>query len=357
MTLNCPDKIEAALLYHSLEPVNFKQLNALLNAHLSETKLQFETTEIETGVYAVYSNGEFSIRIRDEDQPLTAEKFSDVLNSPVTSLSHAEMTAIISGHTKHISVTVWDGQDCAPQISETPSPSENNTSETFQTKLNLCQNAVTSLISFNKPDAVLWHQSKQMFCPQQFLSMRDIDFPLALYVHPKPFSSGEKLDDTLLAGFRVDHISQFIGKPLVYNETFLPFEKAFEHLSEFMAYHRNTGEIMPDGECFGRDKKNQVRVNHIAPDDDHPNGIVELTYLHTQKPKPKPIKKDRSQRPESLAPRSAVTFKRPAQVMTQEALLKIVFRGDPRKPLFDDGTVEDNPEGNTLLSRLPFGSV
>jgi len=248
----------------------------LLNAHLGDSTLQFALNQESEGEYAVFAHKDMHIFVTAEAQPLAAEGFKGVLDSPFCSIGKAATTAIVAGHHGHVLVSVGNGPDAFADPAPAP---RDDTLDLFETKLILCQLMTNLIIGAARPEAVHWCQSNQLFGTDDFLAERDSHYPLKLYLHPIAHQSGATLDGQRMTGFSVTGSEHLISKPLVFAEGPLPFERAFEHMVDFVTYCRHNAFTFPDGDRFGRNSDEQVIVHHMPPTKKMPAGFYELSYI------------------------------------------------------------------------------
>ena len=264
-----PEKIEAALLYQTVGQLDAQRLQRLVNIDAAETSLRFDLTGDGDGGTMILEHPDLRVEVSQSDQPLAAEGFRGVLNSPFTELAPANLTAVVGGHHNHVIVSVSDG----------PALLAPNTQKTFETRLMLCRLVVNRLIDCAQPEAVHWRQSNQLFSADQFQRMKDDVFPLPLCLHPAPFYDRTNPDGTRLTGIHVHGSEHFLGKPLIFNACSLPFEQTLGYVTDFVAHCRKAGAVLADGDSFGSDRQKKILVLHGPRTALAPTGDIQLTYL------------------------------------------------------------------------------
>lgn len=111
--------------------------------------------------------------------------------------------------------------------------------------------SVTYLTNDLDPLAVHWAPTGNLFTPQRIMAMADMLFPLPLFVHPVPSSTGRTDGETQVVGFRLRGANDLIGSPLVMREAPARLDWLVSRALAFVDHARTVGRPVQPGESWG----------------------------------------------------------------------------------------------------------
>ncbi|SIN96188.1 hypothetical protein [Vannielia litorea] len=260
-----PSRIDAALLYASSPAPDFAAVAERVNAIMAPSGIALETTTLKPAQGAKLEAPGLSLTFALAGKRLSEGRLARAVASDYTRLTGLDAPAEVAAHQAFIAVVAEaKGFDAGSQ-------------ESFETLLALTQIATSHLAMSAEPLAIHWGQSDQLFSPERFLAMADVLFPLPLFCHPRPFSSGRVAEGTQVIGFRLDHAEEVLGRPLLFREAPARLPYLLDRAYAFIDHCRDKGRILGDGAQFGASPGEVIAVAMKPPSQDYPQGHIELT--------------------------------------------------------------------------------
>lgn len=275
-----PSKVEAVLLFDEYVGFDPKQLLGLLNQVGSQYSEQFRWTPSEAIEAQIEFTGEnLSIQIVHGQTPLAQEGFVDALASGYTGMMFPQAREAIDMHRKHVYLSVGAGGEknshehggAGGANSATLKPSD------FDVAAAILKSLIMIYVSRSRPLAIHWLQCNKLLQVRQFAELALEANDISLLVHPSIYSTGADDDGRTLTGFRTYGAKNLIGKEIHFEECVVEASRLFERCMQFILKVREIGLMIPDGDSFGMDESEVIRVRHVEDDND-PDGIIQLDY-------------------------------------------------------------------------------
>lgn len=280
-----PSKVEAVLLFDEYAEFGPRQLLALVNEISEPFGHVFKRTQHENspGYLNYFSNG-ISIEVTHSDGPLAPEGFAAVLESGFTNMVFPDAADEVATHKNYVFIAVThcgvspnDPDGNLPPLE----PKEDMDSDQFDFAIQLLKNLTLVYASLSKPNAIHWLQSNKLLTLKQFAALALDPKDISLLIHPSLFSSGAGENDIQLVGLRTYGAACLIGKEIIFEEVPVAAEILFDRVLQFISRANETGWMIPDGDTFGLDENEAIRVHHI--DDEHDEqGVVQLVFERSE---------------------------------------------------------------------------
>ncbi|QDC09745.1 hypothetical protein FHY55_11020 [Oceanicola sp. D3] len=260
-----PSRTDAALLYPAPPEVDFEGIANSVKEIMAPSGIDLQTTMHKPGQGAKLEAEGLSLTIAQAGKRLTESRLTKAMASEYTRLTGMNAGVDVAAHGAFIAVVAEaKGFNAGSQ-------------DTFETLLALTQIAASHIAIEAEPLAVHWGQSDQLFSPERFLAMADVLFPLPLFCHPRPFSSGRVAEGTQVIGFRLDHAEEVLGRPLLFREAPARLPYLLDRAYAFIDHCREAGRILGDGAQFGAGPGEVIAVAMKPPSVEYPQGHIELT--------------------------------------------------------------------------------
>ncbi|MBY6047550.1 hypothetical protein [Vannielia litorea] len=260
-----PAKVDAALLYAAVPNPDFAAIAERVNAIMAPAGIALQTTTMKPGQGAKLESQGLSLTIAMAGKRLTETRLAKAMASDYTRLTGLDGPAEVAAHHAFVAVVAEaKGFDAGSQ-------------DTFETLLALTQIATSHIAMEAEPLAIHWGQSDQLFSPERFLAMADVLFPLPLFCHARPFSSGRVAEGTQCIGFRLERADQVLGRPLLFREAPARLPYLLDRAYAFIDHCRENGRILGDGAQFGASPGEVIAVAMKPPSEEYPQGHIELT--------------------------------------------------------------------------------
>lgn len=251
-----PRRFETALLLDGPSTADLTGLADVLNEVLGPTGLSFN---IDAEAPHLLTAGSLHIVVEAMTTPLDAEKLARTLDSGFHDILHEDWAGWAQSHKAALLLTIGEGASPdAPPNALSDGPMR----ELFDQMLTVGHVATTRLCGELEPIAIWWGQSNQLFAPDRFLAMADMLFPLPVYLHPRPFSSGRTDGEMQVIGYELDGAETIIGLGLKMNEAPARLDWLVERGFAFVAHLRALGDLPEHGETFGVEPGERFRIAH-----------------------------------------------------------------------------------------------
>lgn len=231
----------AADLLLPREPViQVAALTAMLNDIMGPAGLTFERTaahEVEL------SAGRLHLQLTPRETPLSKAHFARTNDSTYGHMLGEDWEGAIRAHRATLTVTVCPGadEDDVAVVDE----------DLQELMLSVAHVTVTYLANAMPPLAVHWVPTGQLFTPVRLMAMSDMLFPLPLFVHPVPETSGRTDGEVQVVGFELRGASELIGTRLRMREAPARLDWLVERALAFVDHARAMGGPIPPGDTFG----------------------------------------------------------------------------------------------------------
>lgn len=273
-----PPLVEVRLLYSRPVTLMFEALLGELNAAFADRGVALAKRPESCDGLGVYASSDLHVRIHSVASPAAPELFRPALAAAGTSAP--DFRPAVLGHTATVTISVGAGPFslAQPQALYGEVAPFSETQDGLDNRLLIARALADSIAARHRPLAIHWPMTNRLLSVDDLRAVRDEPFPLSLFVAPEYFSSGQTDQGLTPMGFHALGSELLIGKRIVFTETPLPPAHLMRRTLEFIAYCRARGEIIPDGDSFGASEADVIRVRHIPPAGDRPEGRVELTY-------------------------------------------------------------------------------
>ena len=260
-----PARVDAALLHDATPAPDFLAVAESINAIMAPSGLSLELTTVKPGQGAKLEAPGLSLTLAQAGKRLSEGRLARAAAADYARLQGLDAPALIAAHKCFIAV-----------VAEAKGPKAGG-QDSFETLLALTQIAAEQLAMAATPLAIHWGQSDQLFSPERFMAMADVLFPLPLFCHPRPFSSGRVAEGTQCMGFRLDFAEQVLGRPLIFREAPARLPYLLDRAYAFIDHCRESGRILGDGAQFGAAPSEVIAVAHKPASPEYPSGCIELT--------------------------------------------------------------------------------
>jgi len=209
-------------------------------------------------------------------QPLAADSFLHALESPLSTPFKGMLGDMLLRHKAHVMVSVI------------PTDSTGEASKTKEIlALRVAHAASTLVAEWHQPGAVHWRQSNQLITGAQYQGLADDATPWALFAQARGFSATHAPEGKRRVGVRLDEATALIGRPIVFRESDLPFDRSYACALSFLRHAVETGSPIPDSHTFGPEGGDVILVSHKEPTEELPDGFFELIAIEI-KPEKEP---------------------------------------------------------------------
>lgn len=234
-------RVDAALLFDRAVSVPKTALREMLNEIMGPSDLTFAECEGHDGL--LLSAGRLHIQVAGRSGKLPEARTAPALQSRLPHILGEDWRGAVRYHTGAITLSAGLGPD--PRT--LPALDEARAAEALDLLRTVVHVAATYMASCERPMAVLWDGSEQMFGPDRFLAMGDMLFPLPLFLHPKPTADARESE----LGFDLIGAEDLIGMPLTMEPAEEPFGWLVGRALAFVAHARAQGSPLPVGDSFG----------------------------------------------------------------------------------------------------------
>ena len=279
-----PDQIECALLYDAdFSPIDFDALHLHLNTLIQTPGQSFKRAPAGgKPEYDMFSGHDLFVQVSLSHRPLAAECFVDVLGSPYTELTLEGASGSVARHCANIVVTVSNRAPLPPEALEMMAEAgiplvDDQPRSTFELKLRLCRQIAGYIARQQVPSVVHWLQSNILISGESFLDIVDEAEVTLLHIHPRLFSPGTAANGKPLVGASLYGAKMLINTEVLFAPAAVPPEYVATKLTNFVDMVRERdGARFTDGDSFGADDSELIRIRHVAALGDAPEHI-ELT--------------------------------------------------------------------------------
>lgn len=260
-----PSRVDAALLYEAGPEPDFTALAESIIAIMAPSGISLSVAQHKPGQGIRLQAPGLALTLACGRKRLAASRFAAAAASDYTRLQGLDPDALIAAHGGFLAIMAQ------------ASGSEAGSQDSFETLLALTQIAASQSAMSALPLCVHWGQSDQFFAPERFLAMADVLFPLPLFCHPRPFSSGRMAEGVQCMGVRLARAEQVLGRALVFREAPARLPYLLERAYAFIEHCRGSGRILGHGASFGASADEVIALAHLPASAEHPSGCIELT--------------------------------------------------------------------------------
>ncbi|QGM98896.1 hypothetical protein [Methylocystis parvus] len=277
-----PNEVEAALLYPGPCPdVPFPDLLDRLNAAFRGGLEPFRYAAFSTEDSTTFVGSDLLVLISKNARPLSPAGFAASLASPYTRMTFEAAEATVARHRSNVSITV-SNDPLSDETGRRPAAGLRESAqsrEIFDRKLEICKLLAHLLCERAEPSAIHWRQSDQILRPGHFKALAELaPLPTPLFVHPHFFSSNKIVGEKRAIGARGVGAEHLINSSVIFNETPASYRWIYERICAFVDLTRaRKGGLLPDGDVFGVEENEVIRVRHEEPTEADPAGVVYLT--------------------------------------------------------------------------------
>ncbi len=258
-----PNKIEAALLYDDYKIMDPEALLRLMNEHVASTGVVFQATRASSPPHALHFHGNgLTVEISYLDSPIAPDAFAHTLASAQTQRDFKEAPYAVEQHRKYIYLKITNGENFPPdpfREEEEVEPTSFDAAR-FDFSVSMLKTLLMIHISSNHPLAVYWAQSDRLVGMQQFLKLAIDHKDFSLMVHVQ---HGEQEGSRYVRTFGA---STIIGSEVIMEDRTIPHEDMIAQVMHFISIVKNTGLQFPDGDTFGREESEVIRVSYEFDD-------------------------------------------------------------------------------------------
>jgi hypothetical protein len=247
---------------------------AVILEHLNEIlpDLAFEVLQEREGSYIVIGSSTSELYVLISLVPETIESTSlmQSLSSPYVKALSPGIEAAIERHRSYVHITVSNNNPASLVISRMseelmgdlremmPPLQSEFPAEMIETKIAICHH-IARLLSGTLPVvAIHWGQSDLLLSLDRFVTEDPDDSPSLINVHPFLYS-----DETAFITLGARHVT---GREIDFRPCRVDFSWMLERTLDFLRMARmNENQVIPDGDSFGADENEIIRVRYIQP--------------------------------------------------------------------------------------------
>lgn len=290
MLIRVRDQIDCALLFDGgYTSFDGELILALLSRAVPS--LNFRAMHSESGNFMVLKGeGPLFVIISQNREPLAIKGLRRAMSSPLRELTFPGLEEIAERHISNVFITVSHNSPFIHALAGMPgeladqaralgtvAAKQDFSPQEIESKIVVCQLLANFLANALKPSAVHWCQSDQLVTTDYFAANGKGEFPCPIHVHPFLFSSGAKHNGRKTIGFRTLGARHVIGREILFNECGADLAWMYQRAINLLQMARmNNYMIVPDGESFGADNDEVIRVRHL-PAQSGEVPIIELT--------------------------------------------------------------------------------
>jgi hypothetical protein len=192
--------------------------------------------------------------------------------------SYVHITVSSNHPVEHVTARLLDS--IAPDLRQSMEPLQTEFEAVLiERKIVVCQWIARLLTEMLPVVAVYWGQSDLVMNPDRLVAYDPEDFPSLIHVHPFLYS-----EETAEAGrdvaFTTLGARYIIGREIDFRPCRADFPWMFESTLAFLRMARiNNHNAIPDGDSFGRDEDEVIRVRYLPPEP----GFVPLIALEVER--------------------------------------------------------------------------
>ena len=255
------------LLFASPPEMELDSFGEAVNARLAEIGIEIDEREPIGNDAATFDGDGVLVRIELEPSALGADQFAGALDSPLSQAFSGLLSDALSRHCAYLKLTVERDQ----RASDSDRPD-------WLTLLQTTHAATVVLAELHMPSAVLWGQSNQLLTGVQYLSIAQQVTPWALFARARVLSLDPGDSEAAPKfGLRLEEAAQFIGRPIEFTPGPLPREEVHAAALSFLRHSVANGAPIPDGHSFGPKGGRRYLVSHVAPNEQAPEGVYQLS--------------------------------------------------------------------------------
>jgi len=254
--------IETALLYIDFPAPAFAGLADILNARVAPFGVTLTAVNSDLGSQAVFAGEDLQVIVSAHEHALPADGFLQSMESPLSAPFQGILSETLFRHRKHITITVMLGDQSTEQ----------SASDSYLRALCVAHAASTIVCEWSQPSAVHWRQSNQLITAAQYEKLASETTPWALFAQAKVFSTSVAPVGERQFGLRIDEAEQFIGRPILFQESDWPVEQTYALALSFLRHAVQTGAPIADGHSFGPEGGEHVGVTHVDASPELPKG-------------------------------------------------------------------------------------
>lgn len=123
-------------------------------------------------------------------------------------------------------------------------------------------------------EGVFWASNGYLLPAQRFCELAIQDEPTLLYIRPHLYSPLQSVSDQRTFGMVASGAEHLIGYRVNFEPGNIPPSYMVENLMYFVAFCFRRKEVLPDGDVFGKNQGEKVRIAYEATADGEPDRIV-----------------------------------------------------------------------------------
>lgn len=277
-----PRNIEAALLFDSYSAFHPKELLSLLNQVVAEFDLKFRWVPREDADGTVqFVCDECGVTIDHSPVPKDASAFQFALSSGYTDLDFPNARAAVESHKSYVSIRVGRGLHIAENDTGNGMAGETGTQldrEEFDFVVMLLKSMAMVYMSRSRPLAIYWQQCDKLMSVRQFAELALEQRDISLLIHPEIITQhDDATQGETWTGFQTKGVDCLLGKEIRFEPSKVDISRLLERMIQFILKTTETGLMIPNGDTFGVDENEAIRVYHVDREDEGP-GLVRLVY-------------------------------------------------------------------------------
>lgn len=283
--------VECAVLHDRFQPVDgeslfeFVRIAAREAGFSGECNLMITSTEKDIHVLV----GDYRIMVSQNDKPLEPEGFQAALGFANTQLAFPDAAEVVGAHRANTFVTVakgvfdpgmFGGSNTLGQTGEFVAKLFGMTDAAeAEAAMNLCARVCEHVHQHHRATAFHWCVNNQLVSPSAFERIMAGGSLLPLFIRFHLTSSAGQLTPGVPIGTFGAGTQFLIGRIVRFEEERVPFAWMAERLLMFVESCRMRGEVLPDGDTFGADDTEVIRIEYREPSEsfDLPQVVLTVT--------------------------------------------------------------------------------
>ncbi len=283
--------VECAILHAEFDPIPsrsiFQEAQRIARDLGIVDEMQPMVTSSEKDAHMFFGN--LRVMVSQNPQPLGPAGFEGALAMSSTQLRFPDARAVVAAHRANSFVTIGKGPIDPNQIGREqaefllktlPDASFLTTSREVELGMRFCGELSAFIHAQHAATAMHWCMNDYLLRPDDLLRLTSGPPELAA-VNPVLTSSAGRLGEDAPVGI-VGRGSQYlIGQMVFIEEERVPPKYMIERLMQFVAMCQMRGSIIPDGDTFGIDETEVIKVKWQGPDEQLPLERIVLTITRS----------------------------------------------------------------------------
>lgn len=280
--------VDVQVLHRSYQPVKGQDIfdcivRAAVSLGLPATDCKLLNTSTDQDIRVLCGN--YHCLVTQSDPLVHKDHLETTLEAFTVKNSFPEAAEIVASATAHTQISVRKGlipHDAMPDGLREAVGDDLTAfciAEEAQLAMALTRETTRFIVEQGTADAVFWGASLFLMKPDLFLKLATDGSPELLYLHAHLYGETDPDSGKQLVGVIGAGAPALIGYTLEFRPCSLPPDYLVRKMHEFLLFTQTTGQVISDGEVFGKDENEKIQVlHHLAKNGGAPE--IELKVVH-----------------------------------------------------------------------------